>query len=234
MVLHGNPSREIVRYAVRGKYDLVTLCTRGRGGLRRFVLGSVAEEVLRLSPIPVLVTHPTDKASAVGRIRRIVVPLDGSHRSASVLEPVSQIARAQGSGLNFVTVVPSTGKQELPVEVVSKNLFHEQGELRKDGLEVEITILYGDPATEILTFADHKEADLVAISTHGRTGLDRLRYGSVAESILRRGKFPLLVLRTAAIPRLTVSYPRALKASHRSLEAIHAAEELSVRGPYNR
>ena len=54
------------------------------------------------------------------------------------------------------------------------------------GLETDITILFGDPATEILTFAEHREADLVAISTHGRSGVNRFLYGSVAEKILRK------------------------------------------------
>ena len=105
--------------------------------------------------------------------------------------------------------------------------------MQKKGVDVDITILYGDPATEILTFAEHREADLVGVSTHGRTGLDRIRYGSVAEAVLRNSTFPLLVLRTAAIPKLLVTRVRALKARHQSLATMSrssGSEGLGVKG----
>ena len=88
-------------------------------------------------------------------------------------------------------------KDDLPVELVAKNLFREQKRLHKEGIPTEITIRYGDPVAEILSFGNVQNADLVALSTHGRTGLERVRYGSVAESILRKGKFPMLFVRTA-------------------------------------
>jgi nucleotide-binding universal stress UspA family protein len=197
----GEPAAGIVALAVRGGYDLVALCTRGKTGLRRLVLGSVAEEVLRRLPVPALVVHPVFPEAPPPTIRRILVPLDGSHRSASVLPVAAELAKTWGAKVDFVTVVSPTQKEELPVELASHNLAREQKALQQQGLEVDLAILYGDPATEILGFAEAKKSDLLALSTHGRTGLDRLFYGSVAETLLRRGTLPLLVLRTAAIPR---------------------------------
>jgi len=195
-VLTGQPAAQIVGSAARGSYDLILMCTR-KTGLKRIVMGSVAEEVLRKSPVPVLAVHPQPQEGAKVEIRRILVPLDGSHRSASILPPVAALAKATGAKLVFTTVVEPRAKDDYPVEVVAKNLFKEQKELHREGLQTELCIRFGDPATEILALGEAMNVDLIALSTHGRTGLERVRYGSVAESILRKGTPPLLVLRTA-------------------------------------
>jgi nucleotide-binding universal stress UspA family protein len=197
-ILAGEPAKELVKYAVEKGFHLILMSTRGKTGLKRLILGSVTAEVLKTSPVPVLIVHPAEKGQAAPKIRRIVVPLDGSHRSASILPAVADVAKAMGAKIGFVTVVNPTKKDEMPVEVVAENIFREQKKLQKRGLEVEIAILYGDPATEAMDFAGRNEADLMAIATHGRTGLDRLRYGSVAEVILTKSRIPLMVVRTAA------------------------------------
>lgn len=196
-VLSGKPAPSIVDMAVRGGYSLVVMCSRGKTGLQRLLLGSVAEDVLRRSPIPVLVVHPLAKGAGKLRIKRIVVPLDGSHRSGSILAHVAPLAKATGAKVLFTTIVEPRSREDLPPEVVARNLFREQKRLHREGIQTEISIRYGDPVAEILSFGDVQNADLVALSTHGRTGLERARYGSVAESVLRRGRLPLLLLRTA-------------------------------------
>jgi nucleotide-binding universal stress UspA family protein len=196
-ILAGDPAEELVKYAVEEGFHLILMCTRGKTGLKLLILGSVATEVLKTSPVPVVIVHPAEKGQAPPKIRRIVVPLDGSHRSASILPAVADMAKAMEAKIGFVTVVNPAKKDEMPVEVVAENIFREQKKLQKRGLEVEIAILYGDPATEAMGFAERNHADLVAIATHGRTGLERLRYGSVAEQILKKSRIPLMVVRTA-------------------------------------
>jgi len=196
-VLTGKPAPTLVDMAVRGGFSLIVMCIRGKSGLKRLLLGSVAEEVLRLSPIPVLIVHPLTKAAGKMKIKRIVVPLDGSHRSGSILPHVATLAKATGARLLFMTTVEPGSKDDLPAELVARNLFREQKQLHKQGIPTEMAIRYGDPALEILSFGNAQGADLVALSTHGRTGLDRARYGSVAETVLRKGTMPLLILRTA-------------------------------------
>lgn len=197
LALVGRPAPMIVEKAVQGGYSLILMCSQGRKGLSRLVLGSVTEEVLRRSPIPVLVVHPRGKAGKKPRLKRIVVPLDGSHRSATILPYVAPLAKAAGSKLLFMTAVNPRTKNDFPVEVVSKNLFHEQKLMHRQGVKTELAIRYGDPAAEILAYSDVQHADMLALSTHGRSGLDRMLYGSVAESVLRNGEIPMLVLRTA-------------------------------------
>jgi nucleotide-binding universal stress UspA family protein len=197
LVLAGRPAPQIVDVATRGTYDLIVMASRGKAGLKRLLLGSVAEEVLRTSPVPVLAVHPLPRNSGKPEIRKILVPLDGSHRSASILPPLATLAKATGAKLVFTTVVEPHAKEDYPVEVVAKNLFKEQKELHRVGIQTELCIRFGDPAREILALGEAMKVDLIALSTHGRTGLERVRYGSVAESILRAGTPPLLVLRTA-------------------------------------
>jgi nucleotide-binding universal stress UspA family protein len=218
-VLLGDPASELTRFAREGGYSLLAMCTRGKTGLKRLILGSVAEDVLKRSSVPVLVVHPLKDGEA-RKFRKIVIPLDGSHRSASVLGPAARLAKNAGAKVAFVTVVSPTRKDELPVEVVSENLFREQKSLQKLGLEVDLAILYGDPTREILTFAENNGADLVAISSHGRSGLPRVRFGSVAEKILRQGRMPLLVLRTDAVVKTRAAHGGALKARRHALEVL--------------
>ena len=196
-VLTGKPAPALVDLATRGGYSLLLMCSRGKKGLRRLILGSVAEEVLRRSPIPVLIVHPLSKAGEKPRLKRIVVPLDGSHRSGSILPHVAKLAKATGSKLLFMTAVDPHSKDNLPVEVMAKTLFREQKELHRQGVQTELAIRYGDPTLEILAFSEVQNADLLALSTHGRSGVERALYGSVAESLLRQGHLPMLVLRTA-------------------------------------
>ncbi len=196
-VLVGKPATALVDFAVRGNYALLVMCSRAKKGLRRLILGSVTEEALRRSPIPVLIVHPLARPEEKPRIRRIVVPLDGSHRSGSILPHVAALAKATGSKVVFMTTVDPHAREALPVEVLARNLFREQKDLHREGVHTELAIRYGDPVAEILSFGGDQHADLVALSTHGRTGVERALYGSVTESVLREGRLPLLVLRTA-------------------------------------
>ena len=196
-VLSGKPAPTLVDMAVRGNYSLIVMGSHGRSGLPRLLLGSVAEEVLRRSPLPLLIVRPQAMTAEKPKLKRIVVPLDGSHRSAAILPHVALLAKATGARLLFTTVVEPHAREEIPVEVLAKNLFRDQKNLLQQGIPTELIIRYGNPADEILSLGDVQNADLVALSTHGRTGLERARFGSVAESILRKGKRPLLLVRTS-------------------------------------
>jgi nucleotide-binding universal stress UspA family protein len=218
-VLAGRSAPAIVDMAVRGRFSLILMCSRGKTGIKRFLMGSVAEEVLRRSPIPVFIVHPLTRTTGKMRIKRIVVPLDGSHRSGSILPHVAPLAKATGAKLLFMTIVEPRSKHDYPVEVVARNVFREQKRLHRQGIPTELAIRYGDPVVEILSFGDVQNADMVALSTHGRTGLERALYGSVAESVLRKGQLPLMVLRTGGkfVPD-PIHAPKVRAERHRQLE----------------
>jgi len=219
-VLRGRPAPTIVDMAVRGGFSLILMCSCGKSGIKRILMGSVAEEVLRRSPIPVFIVHPLARTTGKMRIKRIVVPLDGSHRSGSILPHVAPLAKATGAKLLFMTIVEPRSRHDYPVEVVARNVFREQKRLHNQGIQTELAIRYGDPVVEILSFGDVQNADMVALSTHGRTGLERALYGSVAESVLRKGRLPLLVLRTGGkfVPD-PIHAPKVRADRRRQLEA---------------
>src|SRR5436189_4093250 len=177
----GKPADTLLDLAKEGGYSMILMCSKARTGLPRLIYGSVTEEVLRRSPVPVLVAHPRAAGQEKPRLRRILVPLDGSHRSGSILPHLGPLAIATGARLLFMTVVDPRAKDSMPVDVIARNLFREQKQLHRQGVQTELVIRYGDPAAEILTCGGALNADLVALSTHGRTGLDRVLYGSVAE-----------------------------------------------------
>lgn len=226
--LTGRPADAIAAFAAGGRFDLVALSSR-KGGLKRRLFGSVAEEVLAESQTPVLVLPPAGSEKAPAALRKILVPLDGSHRSAAILKPVAALAKAFGSKLCFLTVVPSTKRDELPVETMAHNLFGEQRTLQEEGLDVEVAVLYGDPVQRILAYAEENAVDLIALATHGRSGLDKVFFGNVAESVLRKSRRAMLVVRSAAVSKTEVRSARAHQAQHRSLE-ITAPK---VKSPYS-
>ena len=162
-----------------------------------------------------------------------MVPLDGSRRSAAIVPAAAGLAEAHGARLHLVTVVTPPRMGELPLNAVLDNLFHQQEELREKGIEAEATVLYGDPAEEILAYAANREVDLIALATHGRTGMKRLLYGSVAEAILKRGKTPILVVRAVIDPKVAIKHHGAARAGARAVSFLKEANRSLGGGPFN-
>lgn len=194
-VVTGDPVREIIGHALEGKFDFIAMTTHGRSGLSRLVFGSTAEELLRASPVPLFLVRPDVDPV---RFRTILVPLDGSHRAETILPLACDFASSSGGKLLLVTVLPA----KYPTPVTLSHVKGIRESVEDHGIEAQIVVRHGGPVKEILAVSEARKADLIAISTHGRSGLDRLRFGSVAESILRTLRLPLLVLRTAGmLPR---------------------------------
>jgi nucleotide-binding universal stress UspA family protein len=185
------------------------------------LLGSVAADVLLKAPCPVLVVKPAgaqqsrghEAAAAIpGAAARplfpvILHPTDFSERSRHAFDVACALARG-GGRLNVLHVVEA-------VHVASEGYeqaLHERLREFQTGdpsIRVDYWLREGDPATEILSEASAKECDLIALGTHGRTGLDRLLMGSVAQKVLQGAGCPLLVVRVRAeAPSAPVSLPQ--------------------------
>jgi nucleotide-binding universal stress UspA family protein len=208
---------EILRAAK--ETDLLVMGTHGRTGLSRIMLGSVTERVVRTAPCPVLVAkHPdvvielpwggtlrgTRKVPSKPRIRNILVPLDGSSLSETVLQDVREPARAFEAKIYLLMVMaPSLTVGWLPGDdarppdrtEAENYLRAKQLELRAEGLMAEVAIHTGDAATQILDHADDRDADMIALATHGKGGLRRWLLGSVAEKVLYASDRPVLLSR---------------------------------------
>lgn len=219
----GLPAEQIVRAAVEGNFDLVAICRRAKA-VRRLLLGSVTEDVLRRSPVPVYV------AGTPGSGGEILVPLDGSHRAQSILPVVADFAEMYGSKLALLVVAAL----RVPAEVAASNLIHVQEALERRRIPNEIVIRYGEPARQILAVARERDVDLIAMSTHGRTGLKRVAYGSVAERVLRKSARPLLMLRTEAVPREHRPSGRSAAIVEKTLTALEQVREGMALGGYDR
>jgi nucleotide-binding universal stress UspA family protein len=141
----------------------------------------------------------------------ILVPLDGSKRAEAILPHVEEMARKMGSRIILLTSVEQqlvyTGDLEISAMVhkeddmaqqtkTAKSYLHKvQTKLGKKGIQVSTTIMQGPPVEAILAAAAQENVDMIAIASHGRSGLGRVFYGSVAAGILHRVDRPLLVIR---------------------------------------
>ena len=202
--------------------DLVVMTTHGRGPLGRFWLGSVADELVRTLPMPVLLVRPREGVPDLEReadVKRILIPLDGSALAEQVLEPAAELGALTDAEFTLVRVVRpvvigayalgagglgqlAVGMEQLEAEhkrrcEQAENYLEEiAARLRARKLTVRTHVATEEqPAVGILQEAQKADADLIALATHGRRGLSRLFLGSVADKVVRGGRLPVLLLR---------------------------------------
>ncbi len=189
LIAGGATAAEIIATAADQKASLIAMTTHGRSGLLRFTLGSVAEKVLRASPVPVLVIRSETPTPHELDFKTLLVPVDGSERSIEVLPIASEFARTYGARILVVTANDS-GEDIDDVVQRTVGMFVAVGN-PADGEVVE-----GDAASAILDVARRRSVDAIAMATHGRGGPLRWMLGSVTEKVVRAARVPLLVVRT--------------------------------------
>lgn len=212
----GNPAREIARLANRS--DLVVMATHGRSGLRRLVLGSVTEEVLRRIDVPLLVTRPGVPARSWDRI---LVALDGSPRGEQILKDVVPLARRFKSAVTLIqTAMPPVtmaGVGDIPGVYIAENprayLEQLRARLAAEGVEAAIDALEGRAGFQILRYARESDASLLCMCTHGRSGIARVVMGSIADEVLRNSPCPVLLRRSVPPESGVEGDPIPVKAS---------------------
>ena len=137
---------------------------------------------------------------------RILVPLDGSPLAEGILPEVAKLARLHGAEVMLLRVAlahtfpggDATESQVHAVEEAEGHLVEVERRLAAQGIAVRRAVRYGHAPEEILDHARASRVDLIAMSTHGRTGIPRLVLGSVAEAVLRASPVPVLLLRAKA------------------------------------
>jgi nucleotide-binding universal stress UspA family protein len=224
-VWHGDPSQAIVNAADRGRVGLIAMTTHGWRGLDRLRFGSVAESVVRNTRVPVLLVRGHVRWPA-DRPPRILVPLDGSALSVAVLTLIAQLCQSRRGLVELLHVFEAHASGlDLPLSVsgadaeraAARNyLKRVAARLTAKGLEVEWVVLEGPAAPTIAQRVVEGGADVVAMTTHGRTGVARLLLGSVAEQVLRTADVPVLLWRAVDPPVMT-------RGTHRAEEARHAS-----------
>jgi len=200
IVKQGHPADLILETALAERASMIAMSTHGRTGIERFVFGSVAEKVLRASTLPVLLVRSFPHASlSRGRIeglpfRAILVPLDGSEASSSVVPLILEFARPLDA---HVTLLHVTGPDPLAPHWPHPEQAIKEAEkaLIEACIPTVIVNRQGDPASEILRYSEEYETDLILMSSHGRSGPSRWVLGSVTEKVLRAARMPLIVSR---------------------------------------
>jgi nucleotide-binding universal stress UspA family protein len=139
--------------------------------------------------------------------KKILIATDGSRRTQSAVQMGLEIARSHKSRVYAVYVVDTVTFTSVPMDVTWENMYQlltEEGEdavgrvkeADGPGVEVETHVLEGNPALEITKFAKDNGVDLIVVGTLGKSGIDRLLLGSVAEKIVRIAPCPVLVIKS--------------------------------------
>jgi nucleotide-binding universal stress UspA family protein len=201
----GMPAERLVAYVEDRDVDLVVMGTHGRRGIRRMLLGSVTEEVVRKASCPVL-TVRTDAPDAPRKaVRRILVPVDFSDAAETAVAHANEIAQTYGAEIDLLHVIeevvyPSAYGVEMPPissDAVGARVEESLGTIARDEIgheHVQISATIGYAPLSILDYVEENDVDLVVIATHGRTGLDRVLLGSVTERVLRQSPVPVFVV----------------------------------------
>lgn len=213
VVRHAEPAEAIIDYAQGAEVGQIVMATHGYGGISRWAYGSVAERVLHLSRVPLLLVRVQEGQDNVAlkspAFRRILTPLDGSDMAEQVLQPASLVARAFGAEMILFRVLSVqisgslTGRWYLPIQDILEAARQESqtylervaAGLRDQGLEVSTAMRVGRVANSIIDHARINRVDLIAMCTHGRTGLARWTLGSVADRVLRASSIPIFLVR---------------------------------------
>lgn len=218
-LLDGPVTAALAAYAAEEGIDMVVMTTHGRSGLRRVLLGSVADELIRSTTLPVILVRPeegpstegewpTEEERPPGAVRHFLVPLDGSTVAEGVLRPVCELARALDAHMtltNVVSIESAFGPR--PVQLLRHRSERRWARAYLDAVAKRIgssvprvtthVTLGRAPAPTIAEIADELDADLIALATRGLRGVRRAVQGSVAEQLLHHGRRPLMVVRGA-------------------------------------
>ena len=220
-----DPAAAIVEEAAKDPGTLIIMSSHGRSGLARWWMGSVADKVLHLTGNPLLIIHAGSQQQAaategVGEsvFERITVPVDGSELAEEILPHVVYLSTAMGLTVDLVRVNPSRDEYHRsmsigPSEIARAVPSYEEYALILDGeaerylaelkelltrqgvASVEAQLLHGPAADSIADLAAATANNLVAMTTHGRSGVSRLVLGSVAERVARQSGAPVLLVR---------------------------------------
>ena len=205
----GRPAERIVAHAAADPGALVAIGTHGRSGVDRWMLGSVADEVLHSTKNALLLVRTTGDAPAeTSGLKSLIVPLDGSALAETVLPVVSEVSRTmklevilariwevpvlyydEGYALDerIVKAIEDEARDYIDRQIIN---------LKRRGVEnVKGVVVQGFPADAIIDLARKTPDNLIAMCTHGRSGFRRWILGSVTERVVRHSGDPVLVIR---------------------------------------
>ncbi|HEX3244029.1 MAG TPA: universal stress protein [Chloroflexota bacterium] len=209
---HGDVAPSILDIADERGASVIVVASHGHGGLTRFMIRSVAQRIAQQALIPVLVVRSSADSARQPSVKRILVPLDGSALAESGIELVNQLADTRAElvlarvvqpatipGTGDIGYVVDSAATEEALADAEKYLANQVEALDRVGLNTRHLVRTGNPGGELRKIADEQDVDLIAMTTHGRTGLDRFMLGSVADELIRHAAQPVLLVSARAV-----------------------------------
>lgn len=211
IALAGDPAEEILSHSKKINADLVAMATHRGSAIARGVLGSITDTVLRSSEIPVLAIHPENLNSfsgSQGKPETVVVPLDGSDRSASVVDLALELSAAVDAEIAFFQAVDAWPYVVTPMEAsyqseyaVSSRRQRAEDYLeqflekaRSSGVKARSIVVAGSAAASLLDELNLLSAPLIVMSTRGSSRFKRWILGSVSDKVVRSSGLPVIVV----------------------------------------
>jgi nucleotide-binding universal stress UspA family protein len=205
-----SPATVILEYAEENDVDLIVMGTQGLRGLTHFLMGSVAEEVVRLARCPVLTVREKKEPKPIEDFQRILTPIDFSEHSKKAISYAKVMAESYGAKLQILHVIEenihpafyASGKSSIfelipnikeKSEQALRQLFNDAPGPKVDS---EFHVVEGRANQEIVKFAEKNGSDLIVIATHGLTGIEHLLLGSVAEKVVRMASCPVFTVKS--------------------------------------
>jgi nucleotide-binding universal stress UspA family protein len=214
IVLEGYVATQIVEYSNKNDVSLIVMATHGHSGIGAWALGSVTHKILHAMDTPVLLVRAGFHIPDVGRgdlFKHILVPLDGSEAGEAAITYVTELSRKLASEVILCKVV-APGSHVHTIGGLDYVYFNEDEmdkfsersaeylagvatRMKDTKVTVRSETRIGNPAEEIIKLADEIGTCLVAMSTHGRSGIKQWALGSVTDKVIYAGKTPVLVVR---------------------------------------
>ena len=196
--------------SARNNIDLIVMGTHGRRGLGHLLLGSTAEEVVRLSKCPVFTIKELKEAKPVMHLNNILIPVDFSDHSKIALSHASEIAQSYKAQLQILHIIEETmhpafslsGKSSIfdlipgIEDDCRKRTEKMVNETVPPQVKYDVHIKGGSAASDIIRFAKENSTDLIVIATHGLTGLEHMLLGSVTEKVVRMAHCPVFTVKS--------------------------------------
>ncbi|MGA7671250.1 MAG: universal stress protein [Nitrolancea sp.] len=202
----GDPAEEVIDLVEHQTNPMLVLASHARTGVGRAILGSVAFSIVHRVNCPVLILPTSSRETPIPIMPErgaILIPLDGSFSSESVLRMPLQVLGDPDYALHLLFVVtPVTDVDGMPIEAfigpkeewASDYLQTIAERLTREGYMVTWSVKIGEVPEQIMEVAREIDADVIAMTTHGRHGIGRMLFGSVTERIAHESHLPLLLI----------------------------------------
>lgn len=219
-LVRGDAATKILDFADKNDVSLIIMSTHGGSGVSHWPLGSCTSKVLQKTHVPTLLVRSSKEKikSFDFEIRRILVALDGSHFSEVIIPYVEDLVEGTDNEVILLRVVESVKlpftagyieheKYEKEIaakaeEEAKKYLQKKKAVLASKGINTSTVLLKGHPANAVLQYAKDNAVSLIAITTHGFSGISKWAYGSVAANIIEASTKPILLFRPQLPPSI--------------------------------